>query len=204
MLEIIECEQGTDAWREARRGIPTASNFQAILTKGGGVTRRTYLYKLAAERITGELTAQFSNGHTERGNIDEPYIRELYAEQSGYEIKEVGFMRLGNIGYSPDGLVGDDGLIEIKSKLPHLQIACIISNEVPSEHIAQIQGGLYISGRQWCDFISYCQGLPNFYKRVYRDEEYIENLKTELDKFETELQEAVNTVMEYSNLISEE
>lgn len=202
-MQIFNCEQGSDEWREARRGIATASKFKDILAKGQGKTRRTYLYQLAAERITGLPTASFSNEHTQRGSYEEAEIRQLYADSSGYEIKEVGFIRLGHVGYSPDGMVNDDGLIEIKSKLAHLQIACIVENKVPAEHIAQIQGGLYITGRQWCDFISYCPGLPNFYKRVYRDDDYIAELQDALTQFENDLDATVDLILSFNSSVAE-
>lgn len=197
MLEIINCEQGTDEWKAARCGVATASNFSQVLAKGAGKTRKTYLLKLAGERITGQPAELYINAHMERGTEHEPIARSLYVEQTFNDVLDCGFMRDGQIGYSPDGLIGEDGLIEIKSKLAHLQAEVILSGEVPSEHVAQIQGGLLVSGRKWLDFVSYCPGMPIFIKRVERDEAYIKTLVDELAKFEIELCETVKKIQAY-------
>jgi putative phage-type endonuclease len=197
-MQVINCEQNSPEWHEARTGVVTASCFSEVLSKGRGKepskTRQTYMYKLAGERIRGEATDSFSNIYTDRGHEFEDVAKSLYTQQTGNEVIDCGFM-LDICGYSPDGLVGDDGLIEIKTKSAHIQIAVLLSDEVPSEHTAQIQGGLMVSGRQWCDFISYCPGLPIFIKRVFRDEDYILNLRMELAKFEAELQGVINEIV---------
>ncbi len=192
-LEIIKCIQGTPEWLAARCGIATASSFSDVLAKGQGKTRRSYMLKLAAERIRGESADNFSNIYTDRGHEFEDVAKELYTQRTGNQIISYGFM-LDTYGYSPDGLVGEDGAIEIKTKSGHLQIELLLSGEVPGEHIAQIQGGLMVSGRQWIDFISFCPGLPIFIKRVERNEEYITNLRIELALFEKELQEIINQI----------
>jgi predicted phage-related endonuclease len=197
-MEIINCEQNSPEWYAARTGVVTASSFSEVLTKGKGKepskTRQTYMYKLAGERIRGESTDSFSNIYTDRGHEFEGVAKELYTEQTGNEIADCGFI-LDIYGYSPDGLIGEDGLIEVKTKSAHIQIGVLLSGEIPKEHMAQIQGGLMVSGRKWCDFISYCQGLPIFIKRVERDEDYITNLRLELEKFETELQAVINEIV---------
>ena len=191
MLKIIECEQGSPEWFQARCGIVTASCLSDVLAKGQGKTRKTYLLKLAGERITGNPTESYTNVHMERGKEQEAVARQIYIERTGYEIKECGFMVDGSLGYSPDGLLGDDGLVEIKTKLAHLQAEVLLSDKVPSEHMAQIQGGLLVSGRCYLDFISYCPNMPIFIKRVERDEAYLGTLKEELARFEAELSETV-------------
>jgi predicted phage-related endonuclease len=187
-------EQGTLEWFEARMGIPTASAFKDMMAGGQGKTRRTYMLKLAGEVITGEPQEHFSTPHTERGHEMEPAARELYELQTGYEVKECGFIRHNECGYSPDGLIDDQGLIEIKTKLPHLQIDLLLKGKVPTEHLKQIQGGIMVSGREWCDFISYWPGLPLFVKRVNRDEKIIEEIKQAVDKFNSELNEIIETI----------
>lgn len=193
-LEIIECEQNSPKWIEARTGIATASSFNDVLAKGHGKTRRSYMLKLAAERIRGESTDSFSNIYTDRGHEFEDIARDLYKTHSGHDIVPCGFM-LDTYGYSPDGLINNDGIIEIKTKSGHLQIEVLLSGEVPNEHMAQIQGGLMVSDRKWCDFISYCPGLPIFIKRVERDEQYITNLRIELAIFEKELKQVIEQIM---------
>lgn len=195
-MEIIDCDQGSAEWYEARLGVITASCFQEVLPKSRGSNkgRLTYMYKLAAERIRNEVNDIFSSPVIERGHEFEELARNLYIQQTGNKVKPCGFIK-NNYGYSPDGLVDDDGLIEIKTKSGHLQIDLLLNDAVPDEHIAQIQGGLMVSGRKWLDFISYCPGLPIYIKRVERDEQYIKNLRAELALFEKELEEVINAIL---------
>lgn len=186
-LEIFDFEQGSADWFECRRGIPTASNFAALLAKGEGKTRRSYLLKLAGEAITGELAEAYTNAHMERGHVMESEARALYAFAQDVEPAPVGFMRRGRAGASPDSLIGSDGLLEIKTKLPHLQLDVLDRGKLPSEHVAQVQGQLWISGREWCDFVSYWPRLPPFIIRVHRDEKYIDTLRQSVAEFVAEL-----------------
>lgn len=186
-LEVFNCDQGTREWFEARRGIPTASRFSDVLAKGAGITRRKYLLTLAGEAITGECAESFTNAHMERGHLMEADARNLYAFTHDVDPELVGFMRRGRAGASPDSLVGDNGMVEIKSKLPHLQIDVLEKNKLPSEHVAQVQGQLYVSGRDFCDFVSYWPRLPLFCIRVERDEKYIETLSQAVADFVGEL-----------------
>jgi predicted phage-related endonuclease len=195
MLEVINCEQNTPEWHQARTGIITASSFRLVLAKGDGKTRATYMRKLAAERIRGVADDNFTSNFTERGHEFEDVAVDLYKEHRGLEIEKCGFLKRGNIGYSPDGLIGVDGAVEIKTRNGDLQIALLLSDKIPSEHIAQIQGGLLVSGRKWVDFVSYCPGLPMFIKRAERDENYILNLQIELALFEKELKELTNNIL---------
>jgi hypothetical protein len=139
----------------------------------------------------------FKNGHTERGHELEPEARDLYAMIADLEPTPIGFMRRGNVGASPDSLVGDAGLLEIKTKLPHLQLDLILCDELPSEHKAQIQGQLWIAQREWVDFVSYWPGLPLFAKRVYRDEKYIAGLKIAVDDFLGEMETLKAQIAQY-------
>lgn len=191
MIDIYRGEQGTDEWRQMRAGIPTASEFATVLAKGRGggesKTRRTYLLKLAGERLTGEPAESYSNGHMERGKAMEAEARDAYAFMRDADYEQVGFIRNGNAGCSPDGLIGDDGMVEIKTKLPHLQLEVLLANELPAEHVAQCQGALWIAEREWLDFVSYWPRLPLFTVRVQRDEAYIARLKIEVADFNSEL-----------------
>ena len=186
-LQIFDCEQGSPEWFECRRGIPTASRFKDVLAKGQGLTRRKYLYTLAGEALTGEPAESFSNEHMERGHAMEDEARQQYAFQRDVEPERVGFMRRGDVGCSPDSLIGADGLLEIKTKLPHLHLEALESDRLPPEHVAQVQGQLWISGRQWCDFVSYWPKLPLFWIRVPRDDSYIATLAVEVEAFNAEL-----------------
>jgi YqaJ-like viral recombinase domain len=191
MIEVFNMPQGSDEWYEVRRGIVTASEFGTLLMQGRGggdsKTRRTYMLKLMGERLTGDPMYRYSNDHMERGHDQEPAARELYAFQADVEPQAVGFIKNGSVGCSPDSIVGDDGMVEIKTKLAHLHLDVLLGDTVPNEHMAQIQGQLWVAERQWCDFVSYCPKLPLFVKRVVRDEAFIERIAKAVDLFEREL-----------------
>lgn len=196
-VEFIDCEQGTEEWRIARAGLPTASMFGTVLAKGRGnapsKTRHTYMLQLIGERMSGMPMESYSNGHMERGQIMEAEAREHYAFAQGVEPELVGFAinrdvcTSGPIGASLDNRVGNNGCTEIKSKLPHLLLEVLLADEVPSEHIPQMQGQLLTCELEWCDFVAYYTNMPMFVKRVYRDEAYIANLVSELNRFMDEM-----------------
>lgn len=191
--EIFYCAQGTDEWHALRAGIVTASEFDAVQATGKGgapsKTRRTYMLKLIGERLTGEPAEHYSNKHMERGHELEPVARRLYAIRSGAELTQVGFIRRGEIGCSPDSLIDSEGMLEVKTKLPHLQLEVLLANRFPIEHKAQVQGQLMVADRAWCDFVSYWPGLPLFVIRVERDEPYIKALAAECEAFVEEMRE---------------
>jgi hypothetical protein len=186
-LILFDCIQGTPEWFEARRGVPTASKFADILAKGQGITRRKYLYTLAGEVLTGEAQPSFTNDAMERGHEMEADAVNLYAFERDAEPLTCGFMKRGRVGCSPDRLIGDAGMLEAKSKLPHLQLEVLERDDLPPEHKAQVQGQLWVSGRDWCDFVSYWPRLPLFVKRIERDEKYVENLAQAVADFVGEL-----------------
>lgn len=186
-LTVYNCEQGSPEWCALRLGIPTASNFAAVMAKGEGKTRRSYLMKLLGERLTGEPAENFTNGHMDRGKVMEAEARDLYAFMTDAELERVGFIRHGDAGCSPDSLIGAGGMLEIKTKLPHLLLDVIEADKLPPEHAAQVQGQLWVANREWCDFVAYWPRLPLFVKRVIRDEEYIAKLSVEVDRFLADL-----------------
>jgi hypothetical protein len=200
-LQIFDCVQGTPEWFAARAGIPTASEFDTVLAKGKGggesKTRRTYMLKLIGERLTREPMYSYSNDHMQRGKDMEAEARDLYQMIAELDCQQVGFLRRGEAGCSPDSLVGNDGMLEIKTKLPHLQLDCILYDEFPSEHRAQCQGQLWIAEREWVDFVSYWPGLPLFAKRVFRDEEYIKRLAEAVRVFNAEMEETIAKIQQY-------
>lgn len=153
-LEIFDCDQGSEAWFECRRGLPTASKFATVMAKGEGKTRSEYMRKLAGEILTGEPSEQFSNVHTDRGNEMEDEARETYAFINDADIQRVGFIRNGNKGASPDSLVGANGGLEIKTALPHIQIDRLERDRLPPEHKAQVYGNIWLAEREWWDFVS--------------------------------------------------
>lgn len=195
MMEVFEVEQGTSAWHECRLGIPTASRFSDILAKGEGKMRTKYLRDLAAETLRGWVDMDgYTNGHMERGKAMEGEAREFYAFSRGVEPRQVGFVRNGRSGASPDSLIGDEGGLEIKTALGHIQIERLQRGTLPSEHRAQVQGNLWITERKWWDFVSYSPDLPPLILRVERDEEYIAALSQAVTDFNAELDELVKSI----------
>ena len=191
-VRIIDVPQNSLEWLHARLGIPTASCFGLVVAPGRAdqpsKQRQTYMLTLLGERLTGELSEQASSPNFDRGHRMEIDAANDYEFRQRVTTETIGFMRRGNVGCSPDRLItGTRGLVEIKSKKANLQLAAILADELPAEHKAQVQGGLLVSGYEYCDFVSYWPGLPLFVKRVYRDEAYIDWLRDELARFNDEL-----------------
>lgn len=198
MIEVFDnIEQGTDAWLQCRLGIPTASKFATVMAKGEGKTRSEYMRKLAGEILTGQPMASYRNEQMERGNVMEDEARETYAFIYDTDIRRVGFIRNEMRGASPDSLVGENGGLEIKTAEAHIQIDRLERDRVPPEHVAQVQGNLWVAEREWWDFVSYWPGLPILRKRVYRDEPYIKNLAGEVGRFNDELAALVERIRAY-------
>lgn len=170
--------QGSDEWLAERCGLLTASEMKKIITPtlkvANNDTTRSHAFELAYQRISNFVEPQYVSDAMLRGQADEIYARAAYEEHFA-PVTEVGFIttdRFGfTIGYSPDGLVGDDGLIEVKSRCGKYQVQTIASAAVPDEYMIQLQTALLVSERKWIDFISYCGGLPMFVKRVEPDPE---------------------------------
>jgi hypothetical protein len=198
MMQIFDCEQGSGDWFRARMGIPTASEFASVMANGkngeASKTRRTYMLKLAGEILTGELMENYTNGHMDRGREIEDEARTFYdfmRDNESKELRRVGFIRNGNAGCSPDSLIGTNGMLEIKTKLPHLLIDLLLKDEFPSEHKAQCQGALWIAERDFIDIAVYWPELPLFVKRAERDEAYIAQLAQAVSAFNAELHDVV-------------
>ena len=152
-----------------------ASTLPPVYRPATGETAKAFTARLVAERITGWSEPVRVTDDMLRGVMDEPLAREVYAEHYG-QVAGAGLIVRDDwgirIGYSPDGLVGDEGLIEIKSRRARIHLASILADEVPTENMAQIQAGLLASGRAWCDYVSYCGGMPLWRKRVYPDPDW--------------------------------
>lgn len=195
MKIFSDIEQGSEEWRRCRLGLPTASEFATVLAKGrsGGEskTRRKYLLTLAGEILTGEPAETYENSHMVRGREMEPEARNLYAFLIEGDLKRVGFIKNGPKGCSPDSLIGDKGMLEIKTALPHILIDLHTRNDFPPEHVPQCQGALWVAEREWIDIAVYWPKLPLFVKRIYRDEAYIKTLSSGIDDFNTELSQTV-------------
>lgn len=197
MMEVFDVEQGEAEWFACRMGLPTASKFATVMAKGEGKTRNEYMRTLAGEILTGEPAESFTNAHMERGRVMEDEAREHYAFIESATITRVGFIRNGNKGASPDSLVGTNGGLEIKTAIPKIQIDRLERDRLPPEHKAQVQGNLWLSEREYWDFVSYWPRLPILTVRVYRDEQYIKEMSDEVDRFNDELAELVERVKRY-------
>ena len=169
-----DIEQGGEEWLAVRRGILTASEMRLIMTPtmrpASNDKERAHLFELLGQRITGYTEPHYISDDMLRGHEDEIEARIRYAEHFA-PVTACGFVTNDDhgvvIGYSPDGLVGDDGLIECKSRRQKYQIETILADEVPAEYLLQCQTGLLVTGRKWLDFVSYCGGLPMVVKRVW-------------------------------------
>ena len=194
-MEIFNFEQYSPEWWECRLGIPTASRFKDVIAKGKGSvpskTRKKYLYQLAYERTTGEPAEDPDEGYTndkmKRGRELEHKARERYEFQFSVKVHLIGFVRNGDVGCSPDGMVGDNGLIEIKTRDPHIQIEALLEKRCPPASYAQVQGQIMVCEREWCDYVSNMQKLSLVAVRVYRDDNYIKELQEKLKVFLDEL-----------------
>lgn len=210
----LHLEQGTDAWLAARAGVITASRFadaRSRLTrasKNGDLTGKAteYAWTVAMERIAGKpLDQAFETWQMRRGTELEPEARMAYEMATGLLAGESGIILTDDhtFGYSSDGMVQDDGLIEIKCPANCQKIGTIWSDpeHAADEYIDQIQGGLWITGRKWCDFIMYCPwlepiGKELFIRHIKRDDDYIEQLEADLLAFDKLVNEYVERINE--------
>lgn len=165
-----------------------ASTLPPVIQPASNDTSRGVVATLTAERITGLTEPSFMNDDMMRGVMHEPIARDRYAEHNKVAVAEVGFMVRDDwgfsIGYSPDGLIGDDGLLEIKCPRAKTHIRTIVADEVPAHYMAQLQAGLLVSGREWIDFVSFCGGLPLWPKRVLPDPRWQEAIVAAVAGFE--------------------
>ena len=195
---IHECQQGSPEWFAVRLGMVTASNFATAISKGKGsaasVGRKKLMVKLAVERERGTplLEESYSNKAMEQGSETEQEAREYYEDLHG-PVLQVGFIeRDEDVGCSPDGLVGDDGMLEIKCPFSTTHAQYILAGKMPTDYIAQVQGQLWVAERKWCDFFSFdprSRRKKVFRVRVYRDENYIKDLHIKIIMFVNDMKE---------------
>lgn len=193
-----QLEQGSPEWHDQRRGMVTASVVGRLVTPtlkvAANDTSRALTTTLVAERITGWTEDTPMTSDMWRGVECEPLARDLYSIHH-QAATEVGFMVRDDwgfeLGYSPDGLVGDDGLIEIKAPRAKTHLNTILNNQVPAHYMAQLQAGLLVSGRNWIDFVSYCGGMPLFVKRVEPDPAWHTAIVAAVETFEQTATEMV-------------
>jgi len=197
-------EQRTEEWFQARLGKVTASRVADVLAKiksGESASRRNYKIQLVSERLTGEKQETYINQAMQDGIDREFYARERYVQQFG-EVEEVGFVKHPTLeaGASPDGMVGEDGILEIKCPMGSTHTETLMTQDVPSRYVPQIQFQLLVTGRKWCDFVSYNPMFPKhlqvFVKRVEADPVYQKELESEVKQFLSEVDNVINKLKE--------
>ena len=200
MRIINNLQQGSQEWLDIRLGIPTASDFSKIITSKGekSTSLRDYAFQVASELQITEQEEVYKNEAMQRGNDLEDEARQIYQEKTFNIVKEIGFVHCKHYGYSPDGFVDDNGIIEIKCPNQKTHTKYLYNKKLPTIYKAQVQGGLLATDRKWCDFVSY---HPNFNKkqqllivRVHRDEEFITKLKEYLVQFDKLKKDIINNI----------
>lgn len=192
--EII---QGSDAWKALRLGKVTASRVSDVIAKtktGYSASRANYMAQLIAERLTGTVAEAYTNAAMQHGTETEPEARAAYCFYQGVTVTEVAFVphpKIDQAGCSPDGLVDEDGLVEIKAPNTATHLETLLGQAVPSKYEAQMQFQMACTGRQWCDFVSYDPRMPEnmrlFIKRVGRNDKFIAEVESEIASFLLEM-----------------
>ena len=208
MIEMMD--QGSDEWFAIRIGKVTASRVADILAKtksGYSTSRDNYMAQLVCERLTNQKGESFTNAAMQHGTETEPLARAAYEALKDVLVDEVGFVPHPSIkmaGASPDGFVGQDGLLEIKCPNTATHIDTLLSESVPTKYFTQMQFQMACTGREWCDFVSFDNRLPEelqlFVKRVPRDDVYIRLIEAEIVQFIAELDDKINKLMKVKNV----
>jgi len=189
---ILDCEQRDESWFAEKAGRPSTSQFGEIITPGGAPSKQAtkYLYTLAGERLIGQKAESWQNAAMARGVDLEGEARQFYEVVNDVEVKQVGLCfadEQKRFCSSPDGLVGEDGLLEIKCPTLPVAVEYLLNGTLPNIYLPQCQGQLFVTGRKWVDFLSYYPGLKPLILRVYWDNVFIVKLKRLLDDFCDEL-----------------
>jgi len=195
-------EQKSDEWFAARLGKVTASRVADVIAKtktGYSASRENYMAQLVVERLTNTQAESFTNAAMQWGTDQEPFARAAYEVQQNVLVDETGLVDHPTIemaGASPDGLVGEDGLVEIKCPNTATHIDTLLTQTVPAKYITQMQFQMACTGRQWCDFVSFDPRMPQkaqiFIKRVPRDDAFIKEIESEIKKFLAEVSAKVD------------
>lgn len=199
-------EQGTLEWFNERLGKVTASRVADVIAKtktGWGSSRANYAAQLVAERLTGKVTDSYRNAAMDWGIMTEPDARVAYEFLTDATVEQVGFVPHPTIamsGASPDGLIGNDGLVEIKCPNTATHIEALLGQSVPGKYITQMQWQMACTGRKWCDFVSFDSRMPEsmrlFVKRIERDTTAVRDLETSVSEFLAEIDETVSRLLE--------
>ena len=195
-MQIIDVIQNSPEWQEIKLGVPSSSNFDKIVTVDGKPSKQKekYMFKLAGEKVSGMITESYQNFAMQRGIEMEEEARQLYQLLNSVEIETVGFCLAEGYGCSPDGLVGQEGCIEIKCPLPATHVGYLLDNKLPTDYFQQVQGQLLVTGRKWVDFMSYAPGIKPLIIRVERDDKFLTTLKAELGLFCKQLSEIIEKI----------
>lgn len=196
-MRIVECAQYDQTWWAARRGVPTASEFDCIITPEKAEASKgafKYICRLIADQYDPDYgyAEEYVSVAMRNGTLMEPTARDWYQFERKAEVQQVGFCvtDCGRFGSSPDSLVGDDGALELKCPEPHTHVEYLIRGVLPIKYKPQCHGHLIVTGRAWCDFMSYSPGLPSLLVRVFPDE-YTDRLRDLLETFWTDYQSTV-------------
>lgn len=197
--QVPHVSQQSQEWLEQRAGHISASRISDVLAGGKDITREKYKIELAIERLTGNPSKNgFKNSHMERGNLLEPEARSTYSLIHDVDVVQVGFIKHPSIkwlGASPDGLIGGDGLIEIKCPTTHVHVTYIMQRIIPRNYMMQMQLQMAVTAREYCDFVSYCENIPPRLRlltiRIVRDDDLIHTLEQAAVKFDQEINELV-------------
>lgn len=206
MPKQIKAEQRSIDWFAARLGRATGSKFNDIMSRtksGYSASRKNYAAELIIERLTGVPTETFTSAAMQWGTDNEPVARLQYSLETGNDVEETGFWQHDDLdaGASPDGLIGEEGLLEIKCPNSATHIETLFKKKLPRQYQAQVQGQMWITGRKWCDFVSFDPRLPENAQliiiRVERDDLYIAELEDEINDFLEEVEQQVEFVKNY-------
>ncbi len=211
-MQTENLTQGTDEWLAARIGKCTGSRFHdaCSYTRSGSETaaRRNYKYQLVAERLTGQQQDFYTNRAMDWGTATEDSARLAYEFKSGNEVDQAGMLvhpKLADVGFSPDGLVGEDGAIEIKCPETSTHIQTLTSGKIPAKYMEQVLGVMWVTGRKWCDFISYDPRLPEDLQmiviRLERNEKQVNQLDEDIQEFLSEVDKEYHQVMKLRDTV---
>lgn len=201
---LHHCEQNSDEWDRLRLGIPTSSSFDKIITPLGKPSRQweKYGFHLIAERLLKRKVDSYTSEWMERGALTESDAAEFYELVKDIKLEPIGFITndAGTIGCSPDRLIGEDGLLEIKVPKPNTQVEYLLTGKIGREYWPQLQGQLFISGRKWVDILAYHPELPPSIMRVERDIEFIACLERQLEEFTCFIEQVMTKIGSMQNI----
>lgn len=205
MLEFFDVLGNTDEWDALRAPLITSSNLSKVMANFGkafGEPAKKYAVDVAVAQLSGKVSSEgYSNDHMSRGHEQEPIARAMYEDATFCDVLNGGLFRNGDLGCSPDGLVGENGVIEIKSAIPSIHYARIKAQSYDSAYRWQMVQNVSLTEREWIDFVSYCEGFPEgkqlFIKRYYREDyaKEIQQIQTRVSEFRELIEETKLTII---------